>query len=135
MSDVMYFAAAGCRRILRHGLAVTELAENPLPGVPRAVFAFKEVGASFPLHCKISEQSASLSPSVQRIALSNTKQDRSTSNVRRRRRVRDLDSLPNRYVHILRRATLWFLDNTKWGSICHLLFQSGAEQSVARDGT
>lgn len=30
-------------RILRHGLAVTELAENDLPGVPSAVFAFKEV--------------------------------------------------------------------------------------------
>ncbi|CAM9666346.1 unnamed protein product [Ascophyllum nodosum] len=29
-------------RILRHGLAVTELAENDLPGVPSAVFAFKE---------------------------------------------------------------------------------------------
>ena len=30
-------------RILRHGLAVVELAENDLPGVPSAVFAFKEV--------------------------------------------------------------------------------------------
>lgn len=30
-------------RILRHGLAVAELAENDLPGVPSAVFAFKEV--------------------------------------------------------------------------------------------
>lgn len=30
-------------RILRHGLAVAELAENELPGVPSAVFAFKEV--------------------------------------------------------------------------------------------
>ncbi|CAN0487851.1 unnamed protein product, partial [Scytosiphon promiscuus] len=29
-------------RILRHGLAVTELAENDLPGVPSAVFAFTE---------------------------------------------------------------------------------------------
>lgn len=35
----------GCEmhRILRHGLAVVELAENDLPGVPSAVFAFKEV--------------------------------------------------------------------------------------------
>ncbi len=33
----------GMRRILRHGLAVVELAENDLPGVPSAVFAFKEV--------------------------------------------------------------------------------------------
>ncbi|CAM9248608.1 unnamed protein product, partial [Choristocarpus tenellus] len=29
-------------RILRHGLPVSELAENELPGVPSAVFAFKE---------------------------------------------------------------------------------------------
>lgn len=33
----------GILRILRHGLAVAELAENDLPGVPSAVFAFKEV--------------------------------------------------------------------------------------------
>lgn len=36
-------------RILRHGLAVTELAENDLPGVPSAVFAFKEVSMLPPL--------------------------------------------------------------------------------------
>lgn len=41
--DADEHAACVVLRILRHGLAVTELAENDLPGVPSAVFAFKEV--------------------------------------------------------------------------------------------
>lgn len=41
--DADKLAACVVLRILRHGLAVTELAENDLPGVPSAVFAFKEV--------------------------------------------------------------------------------------------
>lgn len=43
-------AARGNTRILRHGLAVAELAENDLPGVPSAVFAFKEVSPAIILY-------------------------------------------------------------------------------------